>query len=139
MILLSIGIALFVVGAMFAIIFHDSYYYEIHEVVVVVVVISGIFLLLFGSIALGVQVTADTDYQKMVHEREVLVYRLEHVDDSTGNEFLYSDLVEFNNKLRHEKIWSANPWVGCLYNSKIATIDYIELPINNEMVGDSNG
>lgn len=68
-------------------------------------------------------------YQEAVYSKKVLEYRLEQKLDVVGNELLYSDIVEFNNMLRREKIWSSNPWVGCLYNSKVASIDYIELPI----------
>jgi hypothetical protein len=46
----------------------------------------------------------------------------------SGNEMLYTQIMEFNNELRTTKRWSENAWVGMMYNEKIATIDYIEIP-----------
>ena len=70
----------------------------------------------------------DIDYQKVLYEREVLEYRLNHKEnDFPGNEMLYSDIVEFNNKLRSQKKWANNPWTNWFNNEKIAALDYIEL------------
>jgi hypothetical protein len=48
-------------------------------------------------------------------------------ENITGNEMLYNDIVEFNNKLRAEKKWAFNPWTDWFNNKDIASIDYIEL------------
>lgn len=70
----------------------------------------------------------DIDYQKVLYEREVLEYRLNHKEnDFPGNEMLYSDIVNFNNKLRSQKKWANNPWTNWFNNEKIAALDYIEL------------
>ena len=70
----------------------------------------------------------DIDYQNVSYEREVLEYRLNHKEnDFPGNEMLYSDIVEFNNRLRNQKKWANNPWTNWFNNEKIAALDYIEL------------
>ena len=70
----------------------------------------------------------DVDYQNMLHTKEMLEYRIDHMEENiTGNEMLYNDIVEFNNKLRAEKKWALNPWTDWFNNKDIASIDYIEL------------
>ena len=70
----------------------------------------------------------DIDYQNASYEREMLEYRLDHrEDDFPGNEMLYDDIVNFNNKLRSQKKWANNPWTNWFNNEKIAALDYIEL------------
>lgn len=82
--------------------------------------------LVVGSLAIATKVAKEVNYQDAVHEREALVYRLEHREENiVGNEMLYTEIVEFNNDLRREKKWANNPWVGCLYNDLIADLDYI--------------
>jgi hypothetical protein len=73
----------------------------------------------------------DVEYQNMLHTREMLEYRIEHMEENiTGNEMLYNDIVEFNNVLRAEKKWANNPWTNWFNNQDIASIDYIELSGN---------
>lgn len=74
--------------------------------------------------------TYNLDYENKLYEREVLEYRLESADNNiTGNELLYNDIVAFNNTLRATKKHAGNPWLSWFSNQKIASIDYIELPI----------
>lgn len=74
--------------------------------------------------------TYNLEYENKLYEREVLEYRLESVDNNiTGNELLYNDIVAFNNTLRFAKKYANNPWLSWFNNQKIASIDYIELPI----------
>lgn len=96
----------------------------------------GIILILIGIFAeiicaagiVGNRISYDIDYQNALYEREVLEYRLDHrEDDFPGNEMLYSDIVNFNNKLRNQKKWANNPWTNWFNNEKIAALDYIEL------------
>jgi hypothetical protein len=129
MILLTIAIVLLALGIMFAIISNNEWWDTMFILSISTVIVSSMFLLIFGVVSLGVQINADAVYQEAVYSKKVLEYRLEQKLDVVGNELLYSDIVEFNNMLRREKIWSSNPWVGCLHNSKVASIDYIELPI----------
>ena len=75
----------------------------------------------------------DVEYQNMLHTREMLEYRIEHMEENiTGNEMLYNDIVEFNNELRAEKKWALNPWTNWFNNQDIASIDYIELDGNEK-------
>jgi hypothetical protein len=70
----------------------------------------------------------ELDYQNTMHEKEMIEYRIEHIEDNiTGNEMIYNDIVEFNNKLRFEKKWANNPWTSWFNNKYIASIDYVEL------------
>lgn len=76
----------------------------------------------------GNLITKDVEYEKTVYEREVLEYRLDRKDETeNGNEFLFSEITEFNNKLRAAKKWALNPWTNWFNNEKVATIDYIEI------------
>lgn len=80
------------------------------------------------TIALSVQVYKDRDYEEMVYEKSVLELRLNNKDDNlVGNEFLYADIIDFNNKLRYERRYADNFWIGIFHNDKIATIEYIEI------------
>ena len=80
------------------------------------------------SLIISNVVNYDLDYQNTLHEKEMIEYRMEHVEDNlTGNEMLYNDIVEFNNKLRSQKKWANNAWTSWFNNKKIAALDYIEL------------
>ena len=92
------------------------------------VIIIGIFV---SVIAVGFIIANTTacelDYQNFLHEKEILEYRIEHMEENiTGNEMLYNDIVEFNNELRSVKKWVSNPWTNWFNNQKVASIDYIE-------------
>lgn len=71
------------------------------------------------------------DYEKFIHEKDVLEYRLESGVE-IGNELLYNDIVEFNNKLTDYKYGRENIWVSWYFNPKIAEIPYIEYKNNND-------
>lgn len=89
----------------------------------------GAGLTIFCLVAiLKVQVTSQIDYEKTLYQREVLVYRLENIEnDVVGNELLYNEIIEFNNDLRTTKYYANNLWTNWFFNQKIATIDYIEI------------
>lgn len=92
------------------------------------VIVFGLVLFVLSGCIIGVQVEKDVDYQNMLYRKEILEYRIEHMEDNvTGNEMLYNDIVEFNNELRGIKKWASNPWTNWFNNGRIATIDYIEL------------
>lgn len=95
---------------------------------IALITIGIILLAIFGMMAGCNAVSYDLDYQNFLHEKEMLEYRIEHMEDNiTGNEMLYNDIVEFNNELRREKKWANNPWTNWFYNKNIASLDYIEL------------
>lgn len=77
---------------------------------------------------LSAQIPKQRDYEQVLCEKQVLEYRLEKQEDNlTGNELLYRDIVELNNRIMVNKRYSDNFWIGLFYNDKIATIDYIEI------------
>lgn len=91
-------------------------------------VVSGFVLVVFIGMIIGVNATADMDYQSKLHEKDMLEYRIERMEENiTGNEMLYNDIVEFNNDLRAVKKFANSPWTNWFNNQKIASMDYIEL------------
>lgn len=98
--------------------------------------IGLITTLVFGGFALSVQVNEQIEYEAAVDEYNILVYRLEHRDESTPIELsgsLYNDIIDFNNRVRKTKAWGNNPWVSWFYNQKIAdNVNFITLDNLNE-------
>lgn len=91
-------------------------------------IVSILILVTFIGMIIGANATANIDYQNKLHERDMLEYRIEHMEENiTGNEMLYNDIVEFNNNLRTTKKWANSPWTNWFNNQKIASMDYIEL------------
>lgn len=84
---------------------------------------------------IGMQVTADVDYQNKLEEKTMLEYRLEKGDNIPGNELLYTQIVEFNNDLRNTKKWANSPWTNWFHNQKIAKMDFIEVTDMYENTG----
>ena len=96
--------------------------------IIIIFIIASIFSTAF---IVGNAIHCDLNYQNTLHEKEMLEYRIEHMEENiTGNEMLYNDIVEFNNSLRSVKKWANNPWTNWFYNQDIATIDYVELNID---------
>lgn len=85
------------------------------------------FAFLISSIIVSiVQIRKDLDFKNAQYEKQVLEYRLEHLEDNfVGGEMLYSEIIDFNNDLRSCKKYSGNVWIGLFYNDKVATLDYI--------------
>lgn len=84
-------------------------------------------------IIMRVQIPKQVSYERAVMQRDTLEYRLEHREnEQTGNEMLYSDILEFNQDLYSVKKWSKNPWVSWFWNEKIAELDYIDFGIDKE-------
>ena len=92
--------------------------------------VSVLLVFIFGLMSLRVAIEYDANYQEMLTEREILSAALEnsHSDQITNIAYLYEDIIEFNKKLQSHKRWADNIWVGLMYNDKIATLDYIEIP-----------
>ena len=129
MLALQISIVAVVAGILMAVIYNNSNSYsELIEIAAgVLIALGSVFTLCFGVAGLVVHLREETGYQNALYERSVLVYRMEN-GELSGNEMLYTQIMEFNNELRITKRWSENAWVGMMYNEKIATIDYIEIP-----------
>lgn len=80
-----------------------------------------------------VQINRQIDYEECLYEKEVLEYRLEYKDEIVvGNELLYQEITDFNNKLRVTKRYANNLWVNWFFNQLIADIDYIDIGGQND-------
>lgn len=124
----SFGLAVIVGGVLLVVYVHGRHIPEIvGGLGAVFVTVMGVALICTGAAALVEETGEDQAYQETLYERQVLIYRIENKELS-GNEMLYTQIMDFNNKLRREKRWSANEWIGVMYNEKIATIDYIKIP-----------
>lgn len=132
MIVTLIGFALIVAGIIFVVISKKTHNWDTKEwtnFVGWLLVVPGIaFSLLTVGFIIGNATTCELNYQNVMHEKEMLEYRIEHMEENiTGNEMLYNDIVAFNNELRNVKKWANNPWTNWFNNQDIASIDYIEL------------
>ena len=104
--------------------------------------IAGLFATIVGVVATVITVImvilnfalTDIGYQDAVAERQMLEYRIEHCENLVGNELIYSDIVGFNEGLRHTKRFANSPWTNWFYNKKIAEMDYIDIiePVKGE-------
>lgn len=94
-----------------------------------ILVIIGIIFSFVAVIGIAKNVVNyDLEYQNVLHEKEMLEYRIEHMEENViGNEMLYNDIIEFNNELRSIKKWANNLWTNWFNNQNIASIDYINL------------
>lgn len=99
---------------------------------IIISLISFAVLIVFCIIIAVVQITKERDYEQALYEKQIIEYRIEKEDENiVGNELLYNDIVEFNNKLRTSKRYANDIWINWFYNDKIATIEYIEIPCIN--------
>lgn len=103
----------------------DKFHSENLGAIIFVAGICG--TLMCALLILSAQLPKQANYEKSVMHREMLEYRIEHQEDNQiGNELLYSEILEFNQKVYSVKRWSQNPWVNWFVNDKIAELDYIE-------------
>lgn len=127
--LIAVGI---VISAVACLIIADKTYSDSAFGMGLALTVIALFAVLFvGAGIIDVQVNGDIYYQNKLHEREMLEYRIELIEENmTGNEMLYNDIIEFNNELRSVKKWANSHWTNWFYNQDIATIDYIELDMH---------
>lgn len=94
----------------------------------------GFVLMLIGVLGVGVclvaiivaHVNVEAHLKSLQNTRDILVYRLEHINElPIGNEMLYSEITEFNNKLYENIINSKNPWINWFYNPVFNNIPLI--------------
>lgn len=80
-------------------------------------------------------VTAPIDRANVEAERDVIVYQVEHHDNFLGtsrvgvNELYYTQVKEFNEKVRIHQFYRSNPWTSWYeqpFWSEIELIDYTE-------------
>lgn len=126
--LIAIGIAFVIIGKKKHNYYNDFGIDFCGVLLIAIGIVCGLFS--FGFI-IGNAATCELNYESVLHEKEVLEYRIEHMEENiTGNEMLYNDIVEFNNKLRNTKKWANSLWTNWFNNQDIASIDYIKLDIN---------
>ena len=135
MIITFISIAVVVTGIIFVVIGKKTHNWNTEEwanfVGWVLVALGIMFNLFTVGFIISNATTCELNYQNAVHEKEMLEYRIEHMEENiTGNEMLYNDIVEFNNELRNTKKWANNPWTNWFNNQDIAAMDFIELDSN---------
>lgn len=96
--------------------------------------IIGFLLIVIGSIGVGIclvviivaHINVEALLQSLQNTRDILVYRLEHINElPAGNEMLYSEITEFNNRLYENIINSQNPWINWFYNPAFNEIPLI--------------
>ena len=75
--------------------------------------------------------TLDLHYTDTLSEKQMLEYRIEHCEDTVGNELLYTDILNFNQELRHSKKFANSPWTNWMSNQKVAEIEYIDILEDN--------
>lgn len=92
-------------------------------------IIPGFVLVICLICIMCAQVKPEMEYNSVVMERDLLVYRLENDDDLvlTERTELYEDVKYFNDKLLNNKTWYDNPWWNWFYNQKIHEIEYINI------------
>lgn len=118
-----------IVGAVACFIIADKTYSDLAVGLGIVLAVIALFGALFVGVGIAdAQINRDIKYQNKMYEREMLEYRIEHIEENiTGNEMLYNDIVKFNNELRSTKKWANSLWTNWFYNQDIAEIDYIEI------------
>lgn len=130
MIITIIFAILFIVFLIVAIATANDYKYDdIHFIGQIGSVLLGIALIISVACIIANYTTMEMNYDNTLYEKQVLEYRLETKSENlTGNELLYSEIVEFNNDLRKVKRYANSSWTSWFYNPKIAAMDYIEIP-----------
>lgn len=117
MLLTIIPILVFVASVFLVFIFDDIFPPIDPQPVVIILCLSFIFSGVAICRVVNVQITKQSEYEKALMRRDMLEYRLEHKEELyTGNELLYSDILEFNRQLYSVKKWSANPWTSWFWN-----------------------
>lgn len=103
-------------------------YYSQTDAWIVGLFITLAIALFNGVIFLGLRGPSmiDKKYNNLMEERRILELRLNSKAE-IGNEFLYNDIVTFNEKIRDYKADRKNPWISWYCSEKICTIDEIEL------------
>lgn len=115
-----IGVVLFIVGAA-----------NCWDEMIGIPIAALLFPLFVCLVAIAnAQIGRGLDYEKKLHERNMLVYRLEQAEeDNNIVEYseLYNDIVKYNNSIRKVKKWGNNPWLNWFHNPLLANLDYIDV------------
>lgn len=128
MLFLFLSISIFITGIIICFICYKKYIDSDIDLVGYGLIMFGATIsIILGAAIITIQSTKEIGYQSALYEKEVIEYRLESKDkNDISNEFLYKDIIEYNNKLRKAKKMSENLWTNWFVNDKLAEIDYIE-------------
>lgn len=93
-------------------------------------VVGLVVSIVIGLIVLDTQINKDLDYIETVEDRAALIASLDYISDKDKNAVMlvdvFSDIVDFNSRLRWMKKYRDNPWLNLFVNDLIAdNIDYI--------------
>ena len=126
MLIILIAIGLLILGV---VLINRSNYNDLADFIgMLLVIFMSVGIIICGIGIISTQVNKEVTYQNKLHEKEMLEYRIDNIEeDVVGNEMLYNDIVEFNNELRDVKKWANNPFTNWFYVKDVATIDYVEL------------
>lgn len=93
----------------------------------------GIIVFILCLVMMCIHLPSDqVQYNQIKMEYDILQYRVEHIEDNNvGNELLYNDVVEFNQRLYEIKRVANNKWINWFVVEKVAELDYV-------LVGDIN-
>ena len=130
MLITIIIVAIFIVCLIIVIATAHKYKYDnLNMMGAIGIVVFGIGSVMIAACVISNYLTVEINYENTLYAKQVLEYRLETKSENlTGNELLYSEIVEFNNELRKVKRYANSPWTSWFYNPKIAAMDYIEIP-----------
>lgn len=138
MILVLMGIGFIILGIVLCIVTdklnYCSLWYDFIENSMCASFVVGVLMTIIVGIGAIVNVIfVDIEYEDKLVEKQMIEYRIEQSENLAGNELLYTQIVEFNEDLRHTKRWVKNPWTSWLNNWKVAEINYIEVEgVHNE-------
>lgn len=66
--------------------------------------------------------------KKMIYQREVLEYRIEHLGSRAVEESaLYTEITDYNARIVQERVIANNPWLNLFAQKSIAELDTIDI------------
>ena len=95
----------------------------------------ALIVLISTFVFIGQGITAPADRANIEAERDIIIYQIEHQDSFIEtskvrvNELLYTQVKEFNEKVRIHQFYRNNPWTSWYeqpFWSEIELIDYTE-------------
>lgn len=90
-----------------------------------ILIISAVLFVVLGIWAAIVKGCEDSDYRQAAYERDILQYRWDN--SKHDSEELYDYIVRFNTELHTCKLHHDSLWIGVFFNSKKATIEYVDI------------
>lgn len=103
----------------------DSIIYSVSFIGSLVIGVIGVITCAGVLIANRSPRLVDKNYQRIMIERDALVYRLD-TEPVVGNELLYKDIITFNQKLNDHKLDRENPWINWFVAPELTNIEPID-------------